>query len=67
MGTGIGEDGERTSRGRKRTERMGNGLGGRRNETLKRAKQGLGEGRNKDFEEEKKGNRESCNSIAVFL
>lgn len=39
-GTGIG-GWERTLRGGKRTERIGNGLGGRRNETFRMAKQGL--------------------------
>ena len=65
-GNGKRGGGERTLRGGKRTERMGNGLGGRRNDTLKREKQGLGTGQNKDFEEGKKGNRESCDFIAVF-
>ena len=36
---------ERTLRGGKRTERMGNGLGGRRNETLKREKRDFEEGK----------------------
>ena len=75
-----GEDGngnrggwERTLRGGKRTERMGNGLGGRRNETLRGRKLGFEEDETRTlrrrkmvFEEEKKGNRESCNPIAVF-